>query len=49
MKNIDKIRQMTVDELAKFIEEECKACYIQAGIYADVNNIRNWLEQEVGE
>lgn len=48
MKKIDKIRQMSSEELAKFLEKECIACYIQDGI-TDVNNIRNWLEQEVEE
>ena len=48
MRNIDKIKQMNSDEMAKWIEEECKACYIQDGI-TDINNIKNWLEQESEE
>lgn len=50
MKNIDKIRQMTADELAKFICEN-NSCYTCK--FFDMNNctdkIKQWLEQEVEE
>lgn len=52
MKNIDKIRQMNSEELAKLIESSCCDCCIYENCYKGANcayGIRQWLEQEVEE
>lgn len=55
MKNIDKIRQMTADELAELfdIQPRCKLCASKYNIlncdFNCKNNIKQWLEQEVEE
>lgn len=54
--NYDRIRNMSVEELAKFIPDwsYTKACKCDEEIYADCNNecwkcVKEWLEQEVSE
>lgn len=51
MKNIDKIRQMNSDELAKLMDTRCKCCIYEIcykGADCELG-IREWLEQEVDE
>ena len=52
--NYDRIRNMSIDELAKFIPDwsYTKACKCDEEIYADCNNecwkcVKEWLESEV--
>lgn len=53
MKNIDKIRQMTADELAELISSDCAYCsYSHLGCLCEGNckeYIKDWLEQESEE
>lgn len=53
-RQIDRIRNMSIDELAKFIPDwsYTKACKCDEEIYADCNNecwkcVKEWLESEV--
>jgi hypothetical protein len=49
MKNIDKIKAMTVEEMAEFLAERtsCLICGIPCENGVCVNKMQDWLESEV--
>lgn len=57
MTNYEKIKNMSIDEMAKFLDElterccnnSCKDCPLCDGIYCCANEFEYWLNSEVKE